>query len=276
MSEIQIFKNPQFGEIRVSVKDTEPLFCLSDVCRLLDLGNPSQVKKRLKPQGIQLLDIQGVTNNEGVIINKLGNTATNYINESNLYKCIFQSRKHEAEAFQDWVCEEVLPSIRKTGGYIVSREDDTDAEIMARALLVAQSTIEKKNRRIAEQQKTIGSQEKIIREKDMALEVLNQKVGYLDKILASNSTVYTTQIAQDYGMSAKKFNALLKDLKLQHKVGRQWILNAPHHTRGYVHSETITLGNGKTVMDTKWTQKGRLFLYEKLKKKSILPLIEMN
>lgn len=265
MNEIQIFKNPQFGEVRVQ-KDTqgEPWFCLSDVAKMLDLI-PSKLTQRLT--GDVLSKYPLATNG--------GTQMANFINEDGLYDAILDSRKPEARMIRKWMTSEVMPSIRKTGGYIVSRDDESDAEIMARALLVAQSTIERKNRRIAEQQKTIGTQERIIREKDMALEALNQKVGYLDRILASTSTVYTTQIAQDYGMSAKKFNALLKDLKLQHKVGRQWILNAPHHTMGYVHSETITLSNGKIIMDTKWTQKGRLFLYEKLKKKSILPLIEI-
>lgn len=114
-----------------------------------------------------------------------------------------------------------------------------------------------------------------IEEKDKAIADLSEKNSYLDEILQNPSTVLTTQIAADYGMSAKKFNQKLADMKIQRKVGGQWILYAPYNTMGYVHSETfIPKGSDKVVMLTRWRQKGRLFLYEELKKLKILPLIE--
>lgn len=132
-------------------------------------------------------------------------------------------------------------------------------------------------KQIEEQQALLLAQGEAIAEKDKAIAELHEKTSYLDQILQSKDTVTTTQIAQDYGMSAKKFNVELRNMKIQRKVGGQWILYSPYNTMGYVHSETFIPENSKTrkvVMLSKWTQKGRLFLYEELKKRDILPLIE--
>lgn len=130
---------------------------------------------------------------------------------------------------------------------------------------------------IEEQHKLLVAQNDQIRDLNAANEEMRIKVSYYDQILESKSTVTTTQIAQDYGMSAKKFNIELRNLKIQRKVGGQWILYAPYNTMGYVHSETFIpecSTTGKVVMTTKWTQRGRLFLYDILKKNGVLPLIE--
>lgn len=132
---IKIFENAQFGQIRTSVTESgEPLFCLADICKALDLGNPSQVKQRLQKNGV-------ISNEVIDSMNRM--QQMNFITEPNLYKCIFQSRKKEAEQFQDWVCGEVLPSIRKSGGYMVARQDETPEQIMARALVLAKDTIDR-------------------------------------------------------------------------------------------------------------------------------------
>lgn len=141
------------------------------------------------------------------------------------------------------------------------------------ALLLAAAQQEQ----IEEQQKLLLAQGEQIAEKDKAIAELHERTSYLDQILNSKNTVTTTQIAQDYGMSASKFNKLLASLKIQRKVGGQWILYAPHNTMGYVYSDTFIPENsttGRVVMVTKWLQKGRLFLYEILKKNNVLPLIE--
>lgn len=148
------------------------------------------------------------------------------------------------------------------------------------ALRLAADKIEENERLMLEterQQKLLLAQGEQIAEKDKAIAELHERTCYLDQILQSKSTVTTTQIAQDYGMSAKKFNIELRNLKIQRKVGGQWILYAPYNTMGYVHSETFVPENSKTgrvIMLSKWTQKGRLFLYEMLKNNGILPLIE--
>ena len=131
---IKIFENARFGQIRTLISASgEPLFCLADVCKALDLSNPRDVKRRLQPKGVCTTDT--LTNG--------GIQQLNFITEPNLYKCIFQSRKKEAEQFQDWVCGEVLPSIRKSGGYMVAKVDETPEQIMARALMVAKDTIDR-------------------------------------------------------------------------------------------------------------------------------------
>lgn len=107
MEDLQIFSNSEFGEIRTITKDNEPMFCLADVCRILEIKNVSDCKSRLRQKGVVTTDT--LTNG--------GKQKMVFIDESNLYKTIFQSRKDSAERFTDWVTSEVLPSIRKTGSY---------------------------------------------------------------------------------------------------------------------------------------------------------------
>lgn len=110
MSDIQLFKSEQFGEIRVAGTSDEPLFCLADICRVLDL-HAGMTKQRLDQKGVSLID----TPTNGGIQQLV------YISEKNLYKVIMRSDKPQAEPFQDWVCGEVLPSIRRTGSYSVQK-----------------------------------------------------------------------------------------------------------------------------------------------------------
>lgn len=105
--ELQIFSNSEFGEIRTITKDDEPMFCLTDVCKALEISNVGNVKQRLSEKGIHTADT----------LTKGGMQKMIFISEANLYKTIFQSRKESAERFTDWVTGEVLPSIRKTGSY---------------------------------------------------------------------------------------------------------------------------------------------------------------
>ena len=146
----------------------------------------------------------------------------------------------------------------------------------AEALMLAA----KQQEQIEEQQRQLEANSKEIVELNGAIAEMEPKVTYVDMILASKETVTTTQIAQDYGQSAKAFNVLLRNFGVQHKVGGQWVLYAKHLPFGYVQSDTFPIvhknGTNGTVMHTKWTQKGRLFLYDELKKHNVMPLIEQN
>lgn len=121
MNEIQIFNNTEFGEIRTALNNNEPMFCLTDICKALGLTQPSKVKERLNEKGVR--SIPTLTNG--------GEQNLLYINESNLYKTIFQSRKENAEKFTEWVTSEVLPSIRKTGGYRIPHTVGGQIQLLA-------------------------------------------------------------------------------------------------------------------------------------------------
>ena len=149
--DIKIFGNPNFGDIRIAVNEKgEALFCLSDVCKILALANPSMVKCRLDEAGLSQIEVCSTSINQ-YGCKSVRTTKMTYINEANLYRCIFQSKKEEAKAFQDWVFGEVLPQIRKTGGYIPVSAEDDEKSILAKALNIMQRTLEAKDRLIEEQ-----------------------------------------------------------------------------------------------------------------------------
>ena len=142
MNNLQIFKNEKFGEMRTAEINNIPFACLADVCNILDLEQVSRVKSRLNPDGVTI----------SKVIDSLGREQNaTFINESNLYKVIFQSRKPEAEEFTEWVTNEVLPSIRKNGGYIAGQETLSDDELIQKALLVATNKLKEREKQLEEQ-----------------------------------------------------------------------------------------------------------------------------
>lgn len=257
MNDLQIFKNKEFGEIRAKEINNVPHVCLADVCKVLDLEQVSRVKSRLNQDGVTI----------SKVIDNLGREQNaTFINESNLYKVIFQSRKPEAEKFTDWVTSEVLPSIRKNGMYATD-ELLNNPDLAIEVFKQLKQEMEEKNRlklENAQQKQLIGE--------------LKPKADYTDKILDNKGLVTITAIAKDYGMSAKKLNEILHDLGIQYKQSEQWFLYSKYQNCGYTHSKTIELkrkdGTDFVRMNTKWTQKGRLFLYELLKKNGLVPVIE--
>ena len=150
---------------------------------------------------------------------------------------------------------------------------NTPEQVMARALKMAGKTIDS----LKDRCKFLGGQ---VVEQQKLIEEMAPKANYVDHILESKSLVATTQIAKDYGMSAIRFNQILNSLKIQYKVNKQWVLYSKYQNCGYVHSKTIDItrsnGNPDVTMQTQWTQKGRLFLYEELKKNNIYPVIEQE
>ena len=259
MNEIKVFDNPQFGKVRTAGTSENPLFCLPDVCKALGL-NASHVRERLE---------DGVVSTDTITDNLGRAQVANFVNEDGLYDVILDSRKPEAKVFRKWVTSEVLPSIRKTGQYSANVP-----QTFSQALMLAarqQEEIERQKAALAQQG------EEIVKLSNEVM-TMKPKATYYDLILNNPSTVTITQIAQDYGMSAKKFNQILCDFRIQHKVNKQWILYADNINKGYVQSKPTNIplsnGTGKVVYNTEWTQKGRIFLYEKLKQAGILPMIE--
>ena len=181
-----------------------------------------------------------------------------YIPENIFYKLCMKADNEVARLFQDLVCDEILPSIRKYGGYIITKENDTPEMIMARAVLVAQKTINEQKEKIQNLVEENKSQKQIITELKPAKE-------YLDKILSTEDTMVITQIAADYGLSGLRLNKILHDEKFIRNVNGQWLLYSEHMNKGYTKSETTPVktkdGRDKTVVLTKWTQKGRLKIH---------------
>ena len=272
---IQIFSNPQFGEIRTAGTADNPMFCLADVCNSLGLSAKG-VNQRLGDEVISNYPIKDSLGREQQML---------FVNEDGLYDVILDSRKPEAKKFRKWVTGEVLPSIRKTGGYIAATNDMTDEEIMAKALLVAKNTIERRDQRIKEletankqQQDRLEQASCQISEMSKDIDVMKPKAEYYDMLLNNKSTVLTTSIAQDYGMTAIAFNKVLSNLGIQRKVAGQWILYTQYIKKGYMQSKPITItrrsGMKEVKYNSEWTQSGRIFLYDILKKNGILPMIE--
>ena len=263
-AQITIFNNPQFGDIRTAGTADKPLFCLADLCRVLEL-RVDGVTPRLKKDGY---------NRIGVIDSLGREQQTIFINEQNLYKVIMRSDKPQAEPFQDWVCGEVLPTIRKTGSYSLLSWYLPNFSNPAEAARAWADQYEKVQ---IESKRALEAERQVLELSD-TVATMNPKADYCDIVLASKETVTITQVAQDFGMSAKAFNVLLRNFGIQHKVAGQWILYAKYLPLGYVQSEPILIdhksGRKETKMFTKWTQKGRLFLYEELNHHGILPLIE--
>lgn len=208
MQNIEIFKNDRFGEVRTIIDDrNEPWFCLSDVCKILGLGNPSQVKTTLKSRGVITNEVSTPIVSQGVDTGKTKMVAINFIDEPNLYKCIFQSRKQEAEMFQDWICEDVIPSIRKTGSYSLQhRVPQTFAEAL-RLAAEQQEEIEKQKLLILEQKPKADFYDDVVESKDalpMAIvaKTLNMGIGrnklfsFLreQKVLRENNEPYQSYV----------------------------------------------------------------------------------
>lgn len=259
MNELQIFNSEEFGDIRTVTIDNEPWFVGKDVATALGYSNPQKaVRDHISEEdrGVNEMDTPSGRQNLAII------------NESGLYALIFGSKLDSAKRFKHWVTSEVLPAIRKNGSYQLAPQGE---ELLALAVIEAKKTIDS----LKDQCKFLGEQAV---ENQKLISELQPKANYVDKILQSKSLVTITQIAKDYGLSGRKMNQILKELKIQYKVGGQWVLYSKHQNNGYVHSRTIDItradGRPDVTMQTEWTQKGRLFLYEELKKHGYVPVIE--
>ena len=254
MNELQIFNNPEFGEIRTLDENGVPLFCGNDVAKALGYAVP---RKALFDHCKGVLK-RNIPTNGGI-------QEMSFIPESDIYRLVFSSKLPTAEKFTDWVTTEVLPSIRKHGAYMTP---DTMQRFIADpdfaiGLLTALKDEQAKSRAMeAENEK-----------QSQLLADYEPKVQYLETILQSEGTMTTAQIAADYDMSAIQLNQILRDAGIQRKVNGQWILYRRHMGKGYTKSETINItrsdGRPDTKMHTRWTQKGRLMIHEVLTARGI-------
>lgn len=169
MNDLQIFNNEEFGEVRTSVVNNEPVFCLSDICKALEMSNPTMVAQRLDEDERTKLDL-----------GRAGET--NFITESGLYAVILRSDKPNAKKFRKWVTSEVLPSIRKNGGYIAGQDSLSDDELLAKALMVAQNKISERDR--------------IISEKQERIEQMRPKEIFADAVSASKTSILIGDLAK--------------------------------------------------------------------------------
>lgn len=259
-SEIKAYNHPLFGNVRMFVDNGKPWFCATDIATSLGYSNPRDaIARHCKPMGVVIHD---APTNSGIQQMK-------FINEGNIYRLTAKSQLAKAEEFESWIFDDLVPTVINTGNYSLQVPQSFSEAL----ILAAQQQMQ-----IEEQQKELVLKDEVIADKDAQIIELEKESEYTRIILQSKSTVLVTQIAQDYGMTARKFNALLRDLGIQHKVRNQWILYSKYLNKGYVHSATHNFthrdGNPDVSLNTEWTQKGRLFLYEELRKNDILPLIE--
>ena len=195
-----------------------------------------------------------------------------FITEPQLYKLAIKANSAQAEKFQEWVTSEVLPSIRKHGAYLTDQKIEevlTNPDTIIR--LATELKEERQAKLVLKQQNSVLLQQN---------NELKPKADYVDSILANKSLVTITFIAKDYGMSGTAMNKLLHDLGVQYNQSGIWLLYAKHQKKGWTQSETHEVtrkdGTKKIVANTKWTQKGRLGLYDLLKANGYLPLIEQD
>ena len=249
-NEIMLFKNEEFGEVRTLVIDGEPWFVGKDVATILGYKDTSDALKKH-------------VDTEDKLSRRFADSGQNremyVINESGLYSLVLSSKLPRAKEFKHWVTSKILPSLRKYGAYFTP-------EALYQSLCKPENLIEILHA-LADEQK---------RNTDLSVENarLSVKARYYDEILNSKNNVPVTQIAKDYGMSAIAFNKMLHEYGIQYPIRNSWVLYAEYANNGYTQSKTYKYAENKASMHTCWTQRGRLFLYEFLRERGVLPMCE--
>lgn len=259
MSKLEIFENSEFGEIRTVEINNEPWFVGRDVATVLGYSNP---RKAIgdhvddEDKGVTKCDTLG------------GSQDLTIINESGLYSLILSSKLPNAKAFKRWVTSEVLPAIRKHGLYAID-------DILENPDIAIQALTKLKEERAARKALELDNQVK-----SQQIAELQPKATYYDLILQCKDLLSVTEIAKDYGMSAKGLNAMLHELGVQYNQSGVWFLYAKYQHEGYTQTKTQNYnrpdGTQGSKVHTYWTQKGRLFIYNLLKSEGILPTIEIE
>lgn len=253
---IQVFENSEFGSVRVVEQNGEPWFVAKDVAERLGYSNPRKaiidhVDEEDKMDGVTIRDSIG------------REQSPMFINESGLYSLVLSSKLPGARKFKRWVTSDVIPAVRKHGAYFTPATLEAAFADPSYLLQLTAKYKEEFDKRKALEQK---------------VSVLAPKASYCDAILRCEEAVTVTTIAKDYGMSATAFNKKLSELGIQYKQGGVWFPYQKYASEGYTKSETYHAtdedGKDHARVLTKWTQKGRLFLYEQLRAAGILPCVE--
>ena len=261
MNELKIYQNEEFGAVRTLTIEGDPWFVGKDVADILGYSNSRKaiadhVDDEDRTDGVTIRDAIGREQNPVLI------------NESGLYSLILSSKLPSARRFKHWVTSEVLPSIRRHGLYAID-------EIIANpdlgiAALQALKAEREKSRALTAQ---VAMQSQQIAE-------MQPKVSYYDLVLSCPDALPITILAKDYGWTAQQMNKFLHKQGVQYKLQKTWLLYAKYQDKGYTHSETYpyTDHNGivHNSISTKWTQSGRLFIYELMKAAGNLPLVEQG
>lgn len=253
MNDLMIFQSPEFGQIRTVEVDGEPWLVGKDVARALGYAKPENaIATHVDDEDKTSTLIQGSGSNY--------KSKATIINESGLYSLVLSSKLPGAKKFRRWVTSEVLPSIRKTGGYAIPQ----DYPSALRALAAAE-----------EQRLALAAENERQKQQLADFEPIRQ---YVDTILESKGALAITQIAADYDISARRLNQILHDEGVQRNVNGQWILYRKHMGKGLTSSKTIHFvhadGRPDTKMQTQWTQKGRLLIHEILTRRGILAVMD--
>ena len=252
-NQVQLFNNEQFGQVRVIDIDGTPYFVGKDVATILGYKDHKNALK-LHVDDEDKLGWQITTSGQ--------NRNMTLINECGLYSLILSSKLPKAKVFKRWVTSEVIPSIRKHGAYLTPQMREEIVNNPETLITIC-------NQLIQERAKT-AQLETLVTE-------LKPKADYYDQVLESPEALPATIIAKDYGMPTVAFNKMLTGkFKVQYKVGNIYVLCQPYAGLGYMITKTETLKNGLTVTHSYWTQKGRCFLYNLLKKQNIVPVRERD
>lgn len=195
MTDVKIFSSPMFGELRVTRNEKgELLFCLKDVCDSLGL-QVGATAKRLETCSLSSIKVSNEIISHGIATGVSRDIDMLFVTEPDLYRCIFQSRKPTARKFQDWVFNEVLPSLRTTGAYVVAKEEDSEEDIIARGLIAAKAALARREERIKELECENSQSKQVIEVQGERIAKDAPKVEYYDQTLAAENMLTTRQIA---------------------------------------------------------------------------------
>lgn len=253
-NKIQVFENSEFGSVRTIEENDKVLFCGLDMAKALGYSNP---RKALSDH------CKGVTKRYAPTSG--GEQEMSFIPEGDVYRLIASSKLPSAEKFEKWVFDDVLPTIRKHGAYMTpdTLENMISSPEFGIRLLTALKDEREKSARLAAQ-----------------IESDRPKIDYYNTILQCKDAIPISVIAKDYGMSAAQMNKRLNELGIQYKQGGVWLLYQKYADQGYTNSSTFCFinedGDKHSKVHTRWTQKGRLFLYDTLKDAGVVPVCEVG